>query len=76
MPLPSLLQLIDVILAIKIDAHLNALYPNVDSYMECARPETQPMDVVFTVHMAFEKGMDHESQSAVASADIARFFDS
>ena len=76
LPLPSLLSLIDVVVARRLLPVVDAFAAGVDaSYLECAKKSRQPLDIVFPLALHIEKSLDQHSQGCVAQADIRAFYD-
>ena len=79
LPLPSLLAVIDAIVAALLTDYISEstpqFYPEFDCCFFGSMPGTQCLDVAWAVHHAIEKMLDCHSQGAVASADIRQYYD-
>ena len=75
-PLSSILQVCDALIADRFHSKLNHIVPQTHSCFFGARPQTQTLEIAHTAHMVLEKGLDSESAGCVAQADIRNFYDS
>ena len=75
-PLTAFLQITDVLLATRLESFLQQLWPVNPLLMECARPHTQVMDIVFAASIFVEKDLDLLSHGAFAQADVRQHYDS
>ena len=76
LPLPSILQVIDVLISTKLTAYIDRLFPPLDGCFIGARPFTQPLDIAHGLQAVLEKGLDDKSRGAIAQQDIAKYYDS
>ena len=76
MPLPSILQLADVILAGAVRDWIAGVLPCPVSCFEGAVAHTQPLDIAHGLSLAIEKGLDDHSQLGIAQADVQQYYDS
>ena len=76
LPLPSVLQVIDCMLALMVHSTLNSLPTPPPSFWFGGVPGTQCMDISWTIQMSTERTLDSKSAGAVAAADVARYYDS
>ena len=75
-PLPSLLQVIDVLLAnVNNQTVTETLTPPIGVWIG-AQPKTQILDIAHGVHLVIEKALDRFSEGSVATLDVSRFYDS
>ena len=76
-PQPSVMELIDAVLALKLFKFLERSFtfaPDIPVFVG-ARPRTQPLDITHTLQSVVEKGLDMESQAALGQQDILQFYD-
>ena len=75
LPVPCTLKLVDTVVAIRCTEHLLSRPPPDPCFIEAARKGRSTTDVVFATRQAVEKGMDSHGKTALAAADIERFYD-
>jgi len=75
LPLPSLLQILDCVLADALTQGIETTTPQTACAFFGCRPGTQCLDVAWPIQVAIEKMLDSHSVGAVASADIKQFYD-
>ena len=75
-PLPSILQVADVLLAAEINDFVNAVLPCPDCCFEGAVKFTQPLDIAHGLSLGLERGLDDHSNLGIAQADIRQYYDS
>ena len=76
LPLPSVLQHLDAMLAHAVHESLSSMPCLPRAVWFGGAPGSQCMDVSWTVQVAAEKMLDSRSTGAIASAGTARFYDS
>ena len=76
LPLPAIMQVLDVILSIAMQTEVDALLPGVPECFVGARPKTQCLDVAHGLQAVIEKGLDRFGNAAVAQCDIEKYYDS
>ena len=76
MPLPVAAALADAILETVLETYVEQIFPAVDGFWEGARKGTQSLEITAGLQLVIEKGLDEESRSAIAAADIKAFYDS
>ena len=74
-PLASILQLYDIIIATQVDVFLRDIFPLSPTLMECARPRTQALDITSSLSLFVEKNLDLKSSGAIAQADVLQHYD-
>jgi len=75
-PMSSLLRLADRVLGNKMNGALTTILPPIQGCFAAGRRYTQALDIGHSVNLAFEKGLDMESEVAVAQADVSKYLDS
>jgi len=76
LPLPSFMQVIDVVLPLSLESKISEVLPNLPECFVGARPKTQCLDVAHGLQSVIEKGLDDFGASAVAQCDIEKYYDS
>ena len=76
LPLPAVLQVIDVLLARMLTEHIDKALHHVDDTFIGARPLTQTLDIAHGVQFVIEKCLDDKSQGGVAQMDVEKYYDS
>ena len=76
LPLPSVMQILDVVLPSSLEPYVNMLLPPVPDCFIGARPKTQCLDIAHGLQSVLEKGLDKFGDAAVAQCDIEKFYDS
>ena len=75
LPLPSMLQIVDALLAGIIHDACAAWWPQRDEIFHGGGRGTQVLDVSASCALVLEKGMDMRSCAALGQADIENFYD-
>ena len=75
LPLPAVLQVIDVCISDRINAFIDSLGPLPDGAYEGARPKTQSLEISAALQLWQEKAMDNHSKGGIAQSDIETFYD-
>ena len=75
-PMSSLLRLLDRILGNILKGALETVLPPIPGCFAAGKRYTQALDIGHSVNLAMEKGLDMESEVAVAQADVSKYFDS
>ena len=76
MPLPADLQVLDCLLAQRLNAWIDEHVAVPECCWVGARPFTQALDITHGLHLAIERGLDDRSQAAIAQSDIETYYDS
>ena len=76
LPLPSVLQVMDVLVQDILTNFLRRAFPPVPGTFIGARPHTQALDIAHGLQSVVEKALDDKSQGAVAQMDIKAYYDS
>ena len=76
LPLPSVMQVLDVLLLDSFDDLLSTLLPEAPGCFIGARPRTQCLDIAHGLQTVIEKGLDNSGAAAIAQADIEKYYDS
>ena len=76
LPLPAVMQVMDSVLLLACQGWVDAALPEVPECFVGARPRTQCLDIARGLQSVIEKGIDNFGQSAIAQADIERYYDS
>ena len=72
----SLLRLIDRVLGNQLLGVLTDILPPMPGCFSAGKRYTQALDIGHSANLAMEKGLDMESEVAVAQADVSKYFDS
>ena len=76
LPLPICLTVFDFVVAKELNAFLKHYASQVSSsYLECAIPGRQILDLTFSLSQVLEKAADQHGAGCVAQADIEKFYD-
>ena len=75
LPLNALLSICDIVLATKLNHHIDMLLPPDFNVYVGARPETQCADIAFACHLVIEKSLDDQGRGALAQSDISQYYD-
>ena len=75
MPLPVLLQLVDVAAACRSPTIIVRALPQQSGCFVGARPNTQALDIAHSLQLVVEKGLDNGSRAALAQSGVQTFFD-
>ena len=76
LPLPAIMQVVDVLLPELLASTVDQACPPIPGCFVGARPGTQALDIAHGLQAIIEKGLDDKSRSAVAQADIEKYYDS
>eukprot|EP00959_Pyramimonas_sp_CCMP1952_P369337 7736181-Pyramimonas_sp.AAC.1 len=76
MPLPADLQVLDCLVAQRLNTWIDENIAVPQCCWVGARPFTQALDITHALHLLIERGLDDHSQSAVAQSDIEACYDS
>jgi hypothetical protein len=76
LPLPALMQVVDVLLPLLLEQHLSAVLPRTPGCLVAGRPGSQVLDISHAVQCVLEKGLDDFGAAAAAQCDIQQFYDS
>ena len=76
MPMPAVMQVIDVVIASKINDFVDATLPTHSGAWIGAVPRTQPLDITHGLQSVIEKSLDDHSRGCIAQADIEKYYDS
>ena len=76
LPLPAVMQVLDVLLPAAVEDHVSRVLPAVPECFVGARPRTQCLDIAHGLQTVIEKGLDNFGGAAVAQADIEKYYDS
>ena len=74
-PMSSILVLVDRVLSLLLEPILDSLLPITPGVFVGGRRFTQALDIGHADALIIEKGLDNESNAAVAQADIRSYFD-
>ena len=69
------MQILDSILAKKINDFIDDSLPLPPGTYEAARPRTQPLDIAHGLQTVLERALDNRSEGAIAQCDIKQFYD-
>jgi len=75
-PMAAILRLLDRVLAIRLEAHINELLPCLPGFFVGAQRHTQCLDIAHGAALVIEKGLDSHSEGSFAQADLRQYFDS
>jgi len=70
LPMSSILRLLDRVLAIKLEYHVNRILPCLPVFFIEAQRHTQCLDIAHGAALLVEKSLDCRSEGAFARADI------
>ena len=73
LPLPAVLQVIDVLVNDIVIGFVCRAFPAVDGTFIGARPQTQALDIAHGLQSVVEKELDNKSEGAVAQMDIQSY---
>ena len=76
LPLPAVMQILDVLIPSTLENHVRTLLPCVPECFVGAIPGTQCLDVAHGIQSVIEKGLDKFGAAAVAQSDIEKYYDS
>ena len=76
LPLPAVMQILDVLIPSTLESHVRTLLPCVPECFIGAVPGTQCLDVAHGLQSVIEKGLDNFGAAAVAQSDIEKYYDS
>ena len=76
LPLPSIMQILDVLLPSYIEDFVSRALPTIPECFVGARPGTQCLDIAHGLQTIIEKGLDNFGAAAVAQSDIEKYYDS
>jgi hypothetical protein len=76
LPLPAVMQILDVLIPSALEVHVRRLLPSVPECFVGAVSGTQCLDVAHGLQSVIEKGLDNFSAAAVAQSDIEKYYDS
>ena len=76
LPLPSILQVLDVVLSKPAHAFLSSHLGHRPECFIGALPRTQSLDIAHSMQYVLEKGLDNFGRAACAQSDIEKFYDS
>jgi hypothetical protein len=73
-PLSAIFQIADAILAERLHAFIDSIFPEIDGVWIGARPHTQPLDIAHGIAMVIERGMDDRGRAGAAQCDIKGYY--
>jgi len=76
LPLPAVMQILDVLIPSCLERHVRELLPSVPECFVGAVPGTQCLDIAHGLQSVIEKGLDNFGAAAIAQSDIEKFYDS
>ena len=76
LPMPAVMQIMDVILAGFFNDFLSTVFQEIPGCFVGARPKTQCLDIAHGLQSVIENGLDDFGRSAIAQSDIEKYYDS